>query len=53
MGVAEGYHSIAVNACDGEGANQDGIELGSGAVVPSHDEVVDLEIMGDAQGVGL
>jgi len=53
MGAAEGYRSISVNARDGEGADPDGIELGSGAVVPSHDEVVDLEIVGDAQGVGL
>jgi len=41
-----------VYACDWEGADPDGIELGSGAVVPSHDEVVDLEIVGDARGVG-
>jgi len=53
MGAAEGHCSIGVNAHDGEGADRDGIELGSGAVVPSHDEVVDLEIMGDARGVGL
>ena len=52
MGAAEGYRSIGVNARDGEGTDPDGIELGSGAVVPSHDEVVDLEIVGDARGVG-
>ena len=52
MGAVEGYRSIGVYARDGEGADPDGIELGSGAVVPSHDEVVDLEIVGDARGVG-
>ena len=52
MGAAEGYRSIGVNAGDGAGADPDGIELGSGTVVPSHDEVVDLEIVGDARGVG-
>jgi len=52
MGAAEGHRSIGVKARDGEGADPDGIELGSGAVVPNHDEVVDLEIFGDAQGVG-
>jgi len=51
-GAAEGYRSIGVNARDGERADPDGIELGSGAVVPSHDEVVDLEIVGNARGVG-
>jgi len=29
MGAAEGYRSIGVNARDGEGADLDGIELGS------------------------
>jgi len=53
MGAAEGYRSIGVNVRDWEGADPDGIELGSGAVIPSHDEVVDLEIVGNAQGVGL
>jgi len=48
MGAAEGYRSIGVNARDGEGADPDGIEFGSCAVVPSHYEVVDLEIVGDA-----
>ena len=52
MGAAEGYLSIGVIACDGAGAGPDEIELGSGAVVLSHDEVVDLEIVGDAQDVG-
>jgi len=52
MGAAEGFRSIGVNARDGVGADPDGIELGSGTVVPSHDEVVDLEIVGDARGVG-
>ena len=52
MGAAEGYRSIGVNARDGEGADPDGIELRSGTVVSSHDEVVDLEIVGDARGVG-
>jgi len=47
MRVAEGYRSIGVNARDEVGANPDGIELGSGAIVPSHDEVVDLEITGN------
>jgi len=41
-----------VNVRDGVGADPDGIELGSGTVVPSHDEVIDLEIVGDARGVG-
>ena len=52
MGAAEGYRSIGVNAHDGEGTDPDRIELGSGAVVPSHDEVVDLEIVGNVRGVG-
>jgi len=52
MGATESYRSIGVNAHDGVGATLDGIELGSGAVVPSHDEVVDLEIVWDAQSVG-
>jgi len=52
MGAAEGHRSIGVNARDGEGADPDWIELGIGAVVLSHDEVVDLEIVGGARGVG-
>jgi len=52
VGAAEGYRSVGVNARDGGGADPDGIKLGGGAVVPSHDEVVDLEIVGDARSVG-